>query len=205
MLCLINERRSGPPRRPGEDNILLFCYESSSERNRRNSLKWRRARLNNLAFTINSGPTSSRHLPGPQGLQAHHGNVDNSQYNAFLALWQHERLCEHGYVWVCNLVCWIIKPLKCCFIGEWEHVIFLCVQAKGIFKDIGNYWENSYLVLVHLTEKCILTRLLFTHRIETSVHFHTLNSQSKSHVAVLHILGPCCLYWLYFKWKPCDF
>lgn len=98
MLCLINERRSGPPRRPGEDNILLFCYESSSERNRRNSLKWRRARLNNSAFTINSGPTSSRHLPGPQGLQAHHGNVDNSQYNAFLALWQHERLCEHGYV-----------------------------------------------------------------------------------------------------------
>lgn len=135
MLCLINERRSGPPRRPGEDNILLFCYESSSERNRRNSLKWRRARLNNSAFTINSGPTSSLHLPGPQGLQAHHGNVDNSQYNAFLALWQHERLCEHGYVWVCNLVCWIIKLLKCCFIGEWEHVIFLCVQAKGIFKD----------------------------------------------------------------------
>lgn len=71
--------------------------------------------------------------PGPQGLQAHHGNVDNSQYNAFLAPWQHERLCEHGYVWVCNLVCWIIKLLKCCFIAEWEHVFFFFFCQ--IFKD----------------------------------------------------------------------
>lgn len=36
-------------------------------------------------------PTSSRHLFGPQGLQAHHGNVDNSLYNALsgpVATWE---------------------------------------------------------------------------------------------------------------------
>lgn len=63
-------------------------------------------------------PTSSWHLPGPQGLQAHHGNVDNSPYNAFsgpLATW--EAMGAWVFVWVCNLVCWIIKCLKCCFIA----------------------------------------------------------------------------------------
>lgn len=64
-------------------------------------------------------PASSQHLPGPQGLQAHHGNVDNSPYNAFpgsLATW--EALGAWIFVWVCILVSWIIKSLKCCFIAR---------------------------------------------------------------------------------------
>lgn len=42
--CFVSLMRGvqGPPRGPVEDNLLPFCYESSSARNRRNSLKWRR-------------------------------------------------------------------------------------------------------------------------------------------------------------------
>lgn len=93
-------------------------------------------------------PTSSRHLPGPQGLQAHHGNVDNSLYNALsgpVATW--EAVGAWIFVWVCNLVCWIIKPLKCCFIAQWECVSFLCLQALKKFTHLCLFSRCTYCII----------------------------------------------------------
>lgn len=67
-----------------------------------------------------SVPTSSRHLSGPQGLQAHHGNVDNSQCDALsspAATW--EAMGAWISVRVCNFVYLIIPEtvkllLSCC-------------------------------------------------------------------------------------------
>lgn len=80
-------------------------------------------------------PTSSRHLLGQQGLQARHGNVDNSLYNALsgpVATW--EAVGAWIFVWVCNLVCWIIKPPKCYFIVLSKSMsIFFSLMAQRKF------------------------------------------------------------------------
>lgn len=116
MLGLINERRPGPPRGPVEDDILLFCYESFSPRNRRNSPKWRRARLNYSAFTINFHPPlpSSRHLSGPQSVQAHHGNVDNSLCDTNsgpVATWEVVGAWIFVSLQLSKTNCWIINSI----------------------------------------------------------------------------------------------
>lgn len=113
-LCLIKERRSRPPQGPVEDDILLFCYEGSSPRNWRNSPKWWRAQLNYSAFTINfcPPPPSSRHLPGPQSLQAHHGNVDNSRCNTHsgpVATWEAVGAWIFVSLQLSKANCWIVK------------------------------------------------------------------------------------------------
>lgn len=96
-------------------------------------------------------PTSSRHLPGPQGLQAHHGNVDNSLYNALsgpVATW--EAVGAWIFVWVCNLLCWIIKlhqmPFYCSVIVCLSF--FSPLQTQKKFTD-----TESCLNLIHSTER----------------------------------------------------
>lgn len=99
--CFVSLMRGvrGPPRRPVQDNLLLFCYESSSERNRRNSLKWRRARLNNSAITINFGP---RLISTPSRTTGSAGSSwECWQFPVQCILWtpwQPEKLREHGYL-----------------------------------------------------------------------------------------------------------
>lgn len=98
-----------------EDYLLLFCYESSSRRNRRNSLKWRRARLNNSAFTINFAPPLHRFISTPP--LGPHGPAGSSwecwrfpirrPLRAPVAT--REAVGAWVFVWVCNLVWWIIK------------------------------------------------------------------------------------------------
>lgn len=114
MLGLINERRCDPPQGPVEDDILLFCYESFSQRNQRNSPKWWRARLNYSAFTINFCPPPS-HLDTSldhrvcrliMGMLTILGAIHTQ------ALWQHERLWEQGFLWVCNLAKLTVKLLN---------------------------------------------------------------------------------------------
>lgn len=97
-------------------SFSCFAMKALLQRNRRNSLKWRRARLNYSAFTINfcrhcphtSPRLASRQLLRPQSLQVHRGNVDNPLLDklsgpvatpAAAGAW----ICD------CKLVSWINK------------------------------------------------------------------------------------------------
>ena len=150
MLCPVNERRSGPPRGPVEDNLLLFCYESSSERNRRNSLKWRRARLNNSAFTINFQPPP--HLdtsPDHRACRLIMGMLSNSQYNALsgpVATW--EAVGAWVFVWVCNLVCLIIKTPQMLFIADQKYVTFFLF--KSLNRSFSHWNRPSFYCQVKI-------------------------------------------------------
>lgn len=86
-------------------SFSCFAMKALLQRNRRNSLKWRRARLNYSAFTINfcrrcphtSPRLASRHLLGPQSLRVHHGNVDPARR----ALWPRDNTSGCGSVDLC--------------------------------------------------------------------------------------------------------
>lgn len=138
MLGLINERRPGPPRGPVEDDILLFCYESFSPRNRRNSPKWRRARLNYSTFTINFHPpfphldTSLDH----RVCRLIMGMLTIPCAIHTWALWQHERLWEHGFLWVCNLAKLTVELLiQLFYLGAilvWKKKIWLKLERTHL-------------------------------------------------------------------------
>lgn len=140
MLCLVNERRSGPPWGPVEDNLLLFCNESSSQRNRRNSLKWWGARLNYSAFTINFCQSPLISTPPrttePAGSSWECWRFPVQCTLRSVATW--EAVGAWILVWVCNLVCWIIKPTKC-----WgaHNILFICLFLK--------------LTILHYCQRCL--------------------------------------------------
>lgn len=105
--CSFSLTRGVPGLRRGLWKMIFSCFATKafSLRNRRNSTKWWRARLNYSAFTINFCPpaphldTSLDHrvcrlIMGMLTIPC----VIHTQ-----ALWQHETLWEHGFSWVCNL------------------------------------------------------------------------------------------------------
>ena len=128
IIGLIKQSRSRPPQGSVEDDILLFCYESFSPRNRRNSPKWWRAWLNYSAFTINLCPPHLNTSLDHRVCRLIMGMLTIPCAIHTRALWQHERLWEHGFFWVCNLANLIVElltpPPLSYFILEW----FCCVN-----------------------------------------------------------------------------
>lgn len=127
--CSVSLTRSVPGLRRGLWKMIFpcFCYESSSllfhvtEETHPNGggLRWIIQRLQSI-----SAPRlpSSRHLPGPQSLQAHHGNVDNSLCDVRsgpVATWEVAAAWIFVSLQLTKANCWIIKPSASYFILEW--------------------------------------------------------------------------------------
>lgn len=118
--CFVSLMRGVQGLHGGLWKIIFSCFamKALSRRNRRNSLKWRRARLNYSALTINFGPhliSTPPRTTGPAG-----SSWECWQFPVQCTLRPRGNMRGCGsmdfFLWVCNLVCWIIKPPPtCCF------------------------------------------------------------------------------------------
>lgn len=123
--CSVSLTRGVPGLHWGLWKIIFSCFATKAllhvtEETRPNGggLGWIIQRLQSISAPL----PSSRHLSGPQSLQAHHGNVDNSLYDTHsgpVATWEVVGAWIFVSLQLSKANCWIIEPLVRYFIFDW--------------------------------------------------------------------------------------